>query len=80
MPREKGGVIATGSLGTSKDPQHARESQLGTGRRPEKKELTRSNEGPAGVAATVAQKYTVEGIDHPVWRPVNHSSQAKNHC
>ena len=35
------------------------------------------DEGPARVAVTVAQKYTVESVDHPVWRPVNHSSQAK---
>ena len=35
------------------------------------------DEGPAGVAATVAQKYEVEGMDHPVWRPVNHTSRAK---
>ena len=35
------------------------------------------DEGPAGVAATVKQNYTIKGIDHPVWRPVNHSSQAK---
>ena len=35
------------------------------------------DEVPAGVAATVAQKYTIEGMDHPVWRSVNHSSQAK---
>ena len=31
-------------------------------------------EVPEDVAATVTQKYTVEGIDHPVWRPVNHRS------
>ena len=35
------------------------------------------DEGPAGVAGTVAQKHTVEGMDHPIWRPVNHSSRAK---
>ena len=35
------------------------------------------DEGPAGVAGTVAQKYEVEGLDHPVWRPVNHTSRAK---
>ena len=35
------------------------------------------DEGPAGVAATVAQKYELEGLDHPVWRPVNHTSRAK---
>ena len=25
----------------------------------------------------MAQKYTIEGVDHPIWRPVNHSSRAK---
>ena len=35
------------------------------------------DEGPAGVAATVAQKYKLEGMDHPVWRPVHHTSRAK---
>ena len=35
------------------------------------------DDGPAGVAATVAQSYEVEGIDHPVWRPVMHTSRAK---
>ena len=35
------------------------------------------DEGPAGVAAIVAQRYEMEGIDHPVWRPVNHTSRAK---
>jgi len=35
------------------------------------------DEGPAGVAGTVAQKYEVEGLDHPVWRPVDHTSRAK---
>ena len=35
------------------------------------------DEGPAGVAGTVAQKYELEGLDHPVWRPVNHTSRAK---
>ena len=35
------------------------------------------DEGPEGVAGTVTQKYTIDGVDHPVWRPVNHSSQAK---
>ena len=31
----------------------------------------------AGVAATVAQKHTVDGIDHPVWKPVNFTCRAK---
>ena len=35
------------------------------------------DEGPAKVAATVAQEYKVDGMDHTVWRPVNHTSQAK---
>ena len=35
------------------------------------------DEGPAGVAGTVAQKYTIKGMDHPIWMPVNHSCQAK---
>ena len=35
------------------------------------------DEGPAGVAATVAQKQHVEGIDHQVWRPIHHRSRAK---
>ena len=29
------------------------------------------------MAATVAQQYNVEGMDHPVWRPVHYSSRAK---
>ena len=29
------------------------------------------------MAATVAQEYCVEGMDHTVWRPVNHTSHAK---
>ena len=35
------------------------------------------DEGPDGVAGTVAQKYLLEGMDHPVWRPVNYTSRAK---
>ena len=35
------------------------------------------DEGPAGVAATVAQEYEVDGMDHTVWRPVHHTSRAK---
>ena len=31
-----------------------------------------------GIAATVTQKYVVEGIDHPVWKAVNRTSRAKN--
>ena len=38
------------------------------------------DEGPAGVAATVAQKYNVDGVDHPVWKPVHHTSRAKTKC
>ena len=38
------------------------------------------DEGPAGVAATVAQEYNVDGVDHPVWRPVHHTSRAKTKC
>ena len=34
-------------------------------------------EGPEGVSATVAQQYSVEGIDHAVWRPVHLSSRTK---
>jgi transposase InsO family protein len=35
------------------------------------------DDGPSGVAATVAQKYEVKGLDHPGWRPVAHNSRAK---
>ena len=35
------------------------------------------DDGPTGVAATVAQEYEVEGLDHPAWRPVTHNSCAK---
>ena len=31
------------------------------------------DEGPDGVAGTVAQKYQLEGMDHPVWRAVNYT-------
>ena len=33
------------------------------------------DEWPAGVAATVVWKDTVEGVYHPSWRPMNHSSR-----
>jgi len=33
------------------------------------------DDGPAGVAATVA--HTVKDVDHPVWKPVTHTSRAK---
>ena len=35
------------------------------------------DDGPHGVAATVAQEYKVDGVDHMVWRPVNYTSRAK---
>ena len=35
------------------------------------------DDGPKGVAATVAQGYKVEGVDHTVWRPVTYTSRAK---
>ena len=35
------------------------------------------DDGPQGVAGTVAQEYEVEGVDHSVWRPVNYTSRAK---
>ena len=44
---------------------------------PQRATILYVDKGPAGVAATVAQEYCVEGMDHTVWRPVNHTSQAK---
>ena len=44
---------------------------------PEREMRLYVNEGPAGLATMVAQRYTMEGMDHPVWRLVNHSSRAK---
>ena len=38
------------------------------------------DEGPEGVAATVAQSHKVEGLDQEVWRPVHHNSRAKTEC
>ena len=35
------------------------------------------DEGPEGVAATVAQRYKVEGMDHEVWCLVSHNSRSK---
>jgi len=35
------------------------------------------DDGPAGVAATVAQEYPVKGVDHPVWKPVTYTSCTK---
>ena len=35
------------------------------------------DEGPEGVAATVAQCYKVEDMDHEVWHPVSHNSRSK---
>ena len=35
------------------------------------------DEGPEGVAATVAQCYKVEGMDHEVWHPVSQNSRSK---
>ena len=29
------------------------------------------------MGATVAQEYRVEGVDHPVWRPVTYTGRAK---
>jgi transposase InsO family protein len=44
---------------------------------PERKTRLYVDEGPTGVAATVAQQHRVEGMDHPVWRPVAYNSRAK---
>ena len=35
------------------------------------------DDGPTGLGSTVAQEYTVEEVDHPVWRPVNYTGRAK---
>ena len=35
------------------------------------------DDGPLGLGATVAQEYRVEGVDHPVWRPVTYTGRAK---
>ena len=35
------------------------------------------DDGPAGVAVTIAQLHEVQGIDHQLWRPVVCTSQAK---
>ena len=35
------------------------------------------DDGPAGVAATVAQPHELEAFDHPVWIPITHTSRAK---
>ena len=35
------------------------------------------DDGPKGLGATIAQEYRVEGVDHPVWRPVTYTSRAK---
>ena len=44
---------------------------------PRRKTRVYCDEGPQGVAATVAQEYQVEGLDHTSWRPVHYSSRAK---
>ena len=35
------------------------------------------DDGPHGLGATLAQKYDITGIDHPVWRPVAYASRTK---
>ena len=35
------------------------------------------DDGPLGLGGTVLQEYRVEGIDHPVWRPVAYTGRAK---
>ena len=35
------------------------------------------DDGPYGLGATLTQKYQVDGMDHPSWRPVNYTSRAK---
>ena len=35
------------------------------------------DDGPTGVAVTIAQLHEVQGIDHQLWRPVVCTSQAK---
>ena len=44
---------------------------------PKRKTRLYVDEGPEGVAATVAQCYKVEGMDHEVWHPVSHNSRSK---
>ena len=44
---------------------------------PQKETRLYVDEGPAGVAATVAQIQEIQGVDHSVWRPVNHTSRSK---
>ena len=44
---------------------------------PNRKTRVYVDDGPTGLGSTVAQEYTVEGIDHPVWRPVNYTARAK---
>ena len=43
----------------------------------ERKTRLNCDDGPQGVAATVAQEYKMDGVDHTVWRPVNYTSRAK---
>ena len=44
---------------------------------PAKNTTVYCDDGPLGLGATVAQEYRVEGLDHPVWRPVTYSGRAK---
>ena len=44
---------------------------------PNRKTRVYVDDGPTGLGSTVAQEYTVEGIDNPVWRPVNYTARAK---
>ena len=44
---------------------------------PERDTRLYMDEEPSGVVGTVVQKYNIEGVDHPVWRLVNHTSRAK---
>ena len=44
---------------------------------PTRKTRVYCDEGPLGLGATVAQEYRLEGVDHPVWRPVTYSGRAK---
>ena len=44
---------------------------------PERETMLWVDDGPDGLGATLTQRYQVEGMDHPSWRPVNYTSRAK---
>ena len=44
---------------------------------PKRKTRFYVDEGPECVAASVAQRYKVDGMDHEVWHPVSHNSRSK---